>query len=142
MRLSQAEKQEFLAAPHVGVIAVPEPDGPPLAVPIWYHYTPGGDAWVLTGSRSRKAAALRSTGRCTLVAQTVEPRVRYVSVACRVVEERPSTPDDQRAMASRYLQGDALEGYLEHARDDEALASEVVVVLRPTQWLGADLTLG
>ncbi|HAS08990.1 MAG TPA: pyridoxamine 5'-phosphate oxidase, partial [Acidimicrobiaceae bacterium] len=42
------EREQFLADVHVGVLAVERPDGPPLAVPVWYDYRPGGELWVLT----------------------------------------------------------------------------------------------
>jgi nitroimidazol reductase NimA-like FMN-containing flavoprotein (pyridoxamine 5'-phosphate oxidase superfamily) len=40
--MSEHERQEFLAGVHVGVISIERVDGPPLTVPIWYGYEPGG----------------------------------------------------------------------------------------------------
>ena len=44
-RMTEQEREAFLADLHVGVISIPRPDGPPLTVPIWYDYEPGGDIW-------------------------------------------------------------------------------------------------
>ena len=42
LSMSRQEREAFLAALHVGLLAVDRPDGPPLVVPIWYRYTAGG----------------------------------------------------------------------------------------------------
>ena len=139
MALERDDAQALLARPLVAVIAVEEAGKPPLAVPIWYSYEPGGDAWVITERDSLKARALRAAGACTLVVDEVQPRTRYVSVACTVVDERAATPDDGRAMAERYLPPEAVEGYLEFAGQN--IGAEVVLTLRPTRWRSADLTV-
>ena len=59
--------------------------------------------------------ALAATGRFSLMVDTVEPRTMYVSVEGPVAESRPSTDDEVRAMAARYLSGAALDGHLEFA---------------------------
>lgn len=140
MSLSRDTEQTVLAQPHVAVIAVDEAGRPPLAVPIWYAYEPGGDAWIITERDSLKAKAIRAAGACTLVVDEVQPRTRYVSVACDLVDERPATPDDGRAMAERYLPPEAVEGYLEFAGAN--IGAEVVLTLRPIRWRSADLTVG
>jgi len=58
--MSAAEREEFLPGVHVGVLsAAVGTAGRTLAVPVWYSYQPGGLLTVLTGRRSRKAAAIR-----------------------------------------------------------------------------------
>ena len=42
LAMSEHERQEFLAGVHIGVISIERVDGPPLTVPIWYGYEPGG----------------------------------------------------------------------------------------------------
>lgn len=140
MALERDDAQALLAEPLVAVIAVEEDGRPPLAVPIWYSYAPGGDVWVITERGSLKARALRAARTCTLVVDEVQPRTRYVSVACDLVDERRATPADGRAMAERYLPPDAVEGYLEFAGQN--IGAEVVLTLRPTRWRSADLTVG
>jgi nitroimidazol reductase NimA-like FMN-containing flavoprotein (pyridoxamine 5'-phosphate oxidase superfamily) len=48
---SETERQEYLAALHVGVLSVAAADGrPPASVPIWYDYTPGGNILINTAA--------------------------------------------------------------------------------------------
>ena len=62
--MSAAEREEFLAGVRVGVLSAAIGEvGQTLAVPVWYSYRPGGLVTVLTGRRSRKAAAIRAAGR-------------------------------------------------------------------------------
>ena len=50
LTMSRAEREEFLAGVHVGVLSVASGDGGgPLAVPVWYAYQPGG-----TGERDHR----------------------------------------------------------------------------------------
>ena len=139
MALSASEKQEFLAQPHVAAFSVAEPGRGPLTVPVWYAYEPGGKPWITIGPGSRKATALAATGRFSLMVDTVEPRTMYVSVEGPVAASRPSTDDEVRAMAARYLSGAALDGYLEFAFGQ--LGEHLTVILEPEHWLGADLTM-
>ena len=72
--MSAAEREEFLAGVHVGVLsAAVGKVGRTLAVPVWYSYQPRGLLTVLTGRRSRKAAAIRSAGRFGLCVQDDSP---------------------------------------------------------------------
>jgi uncharacterized protein len=60
---NEAERQEFLAAKHVGVLSVDAIDGrPPASVPMWYDYTPGGNVRVNTRPASRKAKLIERCG--------------------------------------------------------------------------------
>ena len=129
---------EFLAEPHVSIIAVASPSGPPAAVPLWYSYTVGGRIWIITEGTSRKRRLLARTGCATLVVDEVAPRTRYVSVDCELVDARPATSQDQRELASRYLSADALEAYL--ATVAANIPNEQRLTLQPTHWRFADLT--
>ena len=40
LQMTQAEREAFLAEPHIGVIALNEPDRGPLAAPIWHLTAP------------------------------------------------------------------------------------------------------
>ena len=43
--MSQAEREEFLAGVHVGVLSVGAGEGrAPITTPVWYSYQPGGQA--------------------------------------------------------------------------------------------------
>src|SRR5438876_11817325 len=58
LRMSEDERQAFLAGVHIGVISIEREDGPPLTVPIWYGYEPSGNVWVTTGTDSLKSKLL------------------------------------------------------------------------------------
>lgn len=130
--------QLFLAEPHVATIAIGGA-ATPLAVPIWYDYSPGGDLWIATGAESLKARRLRASGGCTLVVDTVTPRTRYVSVECELESEGAPSLENTRALAERYLPAEQAAGFVEYA--EQNLAAEARFVLRPVKWRSADLTM-
>lgn len=129
--MEQPDAERFLAEPHVGVLAVAAPDGPPAAVPLWYDYKPGGEVRILTGPTSRKARLLAETRTATLVVDTVTPGTVFVSVELELVGSRPGTADDVRSMAGRYLEGAALDGYLAFAGSE---LEEDLYTFRPRRW--------
>jgi nitroimidazol reductase NimA-like FMN-containing flavoprotein (pyridoxamine 5'-phosphate oxidase superfamily) len=132
-RMTQEEREAFLASLHVGVLAIPS-DGAPLTAPIWYDYKPGGDIWVLTGPKSRKGRLLKEGSQITLVAQQESLPYAYVSVEGTVTAIAPEADGDTLHMATRYL-GEALgRGYAEA----NAGAESVRVTIRPDRWLTVD----
>ncbi|MGC4932796.1 pyridoxamine 5'-phosphate oxidase family protein [Gordonia sp. DT30] len=138
MALSIEERQSFLAEPHIGALSIEAgSDRAPLVVPIWYQYQPGGDLWFLTGTGSRKMKLLTAAGRCSLMAERLEPSIRYVAISGPVVATAPGTGDELAEMAARYLPADKVAGYVEFASGDHGAQSRVTV--RPEQWLSADL---
>ena len=58
----------FLAAPHIGMLAVERRSGPPIGSPVCYGYEPGGDVVFSIGRNSAKAKALRAAGVASLYA--------------------------------------------------------------------------
>ena len=99
--MSAAEREEFLAGVHVGVLsAAAGKEGRTLAVPVWYSYQPGGLLTVLTGRRSRKAVAIRAAGRFGLCVHDDRAPYRYVSVEGPVVGEEELDPAERLAMAA------------------------------------------
>lgn len=138
MTLSKSEREAFLSEPHVAALSVEaEPGRAPLTVPIWYHYTPGGRPWLLTGTESRKLNLIRAAGRFTLMVDSVSPKIMYVSVSGDAVDMTAGTREDLRTMASRYLPAEAVEPYLEMAERDHG--PQTKVYLEPRQWLSLDL---
>ncbi len=134
MELSTEAAQALLAEPNVAVIAIDRPGHAPLAVPIWYDYSPGGDIYIVTPPESFKARVLRASGRCTLVVDTVTPRLTYVSVECELGEEFPASHEHSRRMATRYLPAEAVQGFV------DSVPAEGLFTLRPTRWRTADLS--
>ncbi|WP_243794263.1 pyridoxamine 5'-phosphate oxidase family protein [Saccharopolyspora gloriosae] len=138
MALSAQEREQFLAEPHIGSLAVAwTSDRAPLTVPIWYQYSPGGELWINTGPDSRKAQAIRDAGRFSLMVQRTEPTVRYVSVEGPVTRTATGTDELSREMAERYLPPEKVAGFLEYERTQ--LGEHMAIYMRPEHWLSADL---
>jgi hypothetical protein len=138
--LSVRDRELFLAEAHVAALSVSAgPGRGPFTVPIWYQYTPGGEAWVLTEARSRKARLIEEAGRFTLMVERVMPTVRYVSVEGPVTRTVPETDELLREITERYLPADKVPAYLEFAR---TLSAQAAIYLRPERWLTADLGPG
>lgn len=137
MALSVAEREQFLAEPHIGALSVVERlDRAPLTVPIWYQYTPGGELWVNTPPDSRKARAIAATGRFSLMVQRTEPTARYVSVEGPVIRTAPGSHELTWEMAARYLPADKVAAYVEYER---TLGEHFAIYMRPEHWLSSDM---
>ena len=139
--MSVAEREQFLAGLHVGILSVAaKGEGEvrgrgPIAVPVWYDYQPGGQVSVITGRNSRKARAIRATGRMSLCAQDEAPPYRYVSVEGPVVLEEVEF-DERLAMARRYLGREGGDRYM--ASEPDSASEDLVVRMTPEHWLGVD----
>lgn len=138
MALSVDEREEFLAQPHIGALAVAETGGrAPLVVPIWYQYTPGDELWIHTPPGSRKAQAIQSAGRFSIMVQRTEPTIRYVSVEGPVTRVGAASHERSWEIAARYLPPEGVAGYVELA--ETQLGEHVPIYMRPEHWLSADL---
>lgn len=133
--MTQAEREAFLAEARVGVLAVEQPAGPPIAVPVWYAYAPGGLLSISTDGGSRKAVLIRAAGRFTLCVQDERRPYKYVSVECALAAVERAAMDERRALAIRYLGPD--EG-ARFAADLEDSESEVMLRARPVKWRTVD----
>ncbi len=133
LRMTQTERESFLADLHVGVLAIPS-DGAPLTAPIWYSYEPGGEIWVLIGPGSRKGRLLSEGSRVTLVAQQEAVPYAYVSVEGTVTAIQPPGDSDTLNMAVRYLGEEMGKGYAQANAQGES----VRVSIRPDRWLTVD----
>lgn len=136
-RMTESERQEFLAGLHVGVIGIERTDGPPLVVPVWYSYEPGGVVEVLTSASSVKGRLAAAAGRASLCAQQEELPYKYVSVEgpVEVVElDADAAHAAVEPMAIRYLGEKMGRGYAASS----AAADEIVIRLRPDRWFSVD----
>lgn len=134
--MTQAEREAFLAALHVGVLSVADPAGRgPLTVPVWYSYQPGGVVSVATGSGSRKARAIREAGRFSLCAQDERPPYKYVTVEGPAVFEAASV-EERTELARRYLGDKGADEFMAANPD----ADDIIIRLTPERWLAADFT--
>ncbi|MER6714544.1 pyridoxamine 5'-phosphate oxidase family protein [Streptomyces sp. NPDC000877] len=139
MPLPLPEREVFLSQPHVAALSVGRsaPGRAPLSVPVWYWYEPGHDLWLMTGRDSVKAKAIAAAGCVTLLVERLEPTIRYVSVEGPVVSREPSTPEEMKALAFRYLPAEKVEDYLRVAQHEQG--PQITVRIRPEHWLSADL---
>lgn len=135
---SEPDRQEFLAALHVGVLSVAADDGrPPASVPIWYDYVPGQNIRVNTGASSRKAKLIKQAGVVTLVVQREEPPYQYVVVEGTVVETTQPTPLEVREeIAIRYLGDEGGRAFVQALAGQES----VLFTIRPDRWITADFS--
>jgi len=134
-KMTQSEREAFLADVHVGVLSIPRSGADaPLSAPIWYDYEPGGEIRLLTGAESRKGVLLSEGTRVTLVAQQEALPYAYVSVEGAVTAIRPATTEDTRPMAQRYLGEEMGNDYA----DANAGNSSIHVTIRPQRWLTVD----
>jgi PPOX class probable F420-dependent enzyme len=134
--MSVAEREQFLAGVHVGVLSVAENgDRVPLAAPVWYDYQPGGLVSVITARGSRKGVALAAAGRMSLCAQDENPPYRYVTVE-GPVEIEELDPADRLAMARRYLGAEGGDQYV--ASNPDPAGENVMIRMHPEHWLTVD----
>ena len=137
LAMSRAEREAFLADVHVGIVSISEEVRGPLSVPVWYHYTPGGELRFATGDTSRKRRLIERAGRASLCAQTETAPYCYVSVEGPAQLDRLDFERDVREMALRYLGPRMGEAYL-RATYPKGSSSEILVRLRPERWHSAD----
>jgi len=133
LHMSRAEREEFLAEVHVGVLSVAADSASPLTVPIWYTYSPGGTVNVSTGRGTRKAAAISAAGRFSLCVQDERPPYKYVTVAGPVVIEEASAAE-RLELARRYLGAEGGDAYMAANPG----GTQVMIRMTPENWLTAD----
>jgi hypothetical protein len=138
MALSQEEREQFLAEPHIAALSVDAGDTRgPLTVPIWYQYAPGGEPWILTAPGSRKARLIEANGFFSLMVERLEPTTRYVAVDGAVSRIESGTDAQLEEVTRRYLSAEAADRYLEFARKE--LGAHVAIYMQPQHWLSADM---
>jgi uncharacterized protein len=141
-RMTQQERQEFLAEPHVAVLSVAAGgDRPPHTTPVWYGYLPGGDITFFTGTqgrRSRKAGLIEKAGVLSLTVQREEFPYRYVTVEGTVVgADRPPSVEQMLAVARRYLPEEQAQWFVKVELDHPS-PEFVLFTVRPDRWLTFD----
>ncbi len=132
------EWQEFLAGDHVAVMAVAsDDDRPPLAVPVWYHYEPGGMLTFFTGTQgrvARKTRLIQEAGVLSMVFQDERIPYHSVSVECRVESIDPSPNAGQvLAIVRRYLPEEHALGFAA-SETSQPGSPFVLFTLQPERW--------
>jgi len=117
-KMTDAELDELLAAPEIGVLCTVDPHGRPEGSPIWFEAS-GGKIYVHVGRDSKKARNVRSNPNVSL---TVDTRVApYRGAVLRgTVRERSYDGVLSRRVATRYLGADMGEAYLASTAGTEA----------------------
>ncbi|GII86739.1 hypothetical protein Ssi03_47290 [Sphaerisporangium siamense] len=140
--LTPAERESFLAEPRIGVLSVAgDDDRPPLTVPVWYAYQPGGNITFFTGTQgrtARKTRLLERAGKLSFCVQRPEAPYKYVTVECTVVgADRKPTVADVVTITSRYLPEDVAHGFAEGEVGNPS-GTFVLFTARPDRWLSFD----
>lgn len=135
--MTTTEREQFLAALHVGILGIERPDGPPLTVPIWYAYEPGGELWFLTSPDSVKGRLLKQSMRFSLCAQSEAPPYKYVSVEGSATISPADKETHSRPMAHRYLGQKGGDRYVD-AGGGDADGESVRVSMTPERWFSVD----
>ena len=137
--LIEQDRQDFLAEPRVAVLSVASDDErPPLTVPVWYGYQPGGNLSFFTstlGRKARKARLIEKAGVLSLSVQHPELPYRFVTVEGSVVQtDRPPSAKQMLAVVCRYLPEEMAQQFVaaELDRPDSQL---VLFTVRPDRWL-------
>ena len=142
--MTEQERQTFLAEPRVGVLSVAsDDDRPPLTVPIWYAYQPGGEITFFTGTfgrKARKTALIQKAGRISFSVQHPEFPYRYVTVEGSVVHiGQPPSKDQILDIVRRYLPEDQAQGFAESVLAGSG-PDFVHFTVRPDRWITADFS--
>ena len=119
LAMTQSEREQFLSDLHVGVLGIERPDGPPLTVPVWYIYEPGGELWFLTSLDSVKGRLLQQSMRFSLCAQSESLPYKYVSVEGTATISPADKELHSRPMAHRYLGVKGGDSYVESGADGD-----------------------
>jgi PPOX class probable F420-dependent enzyme len=135
LTMTETEREQFLAAPRVGVLSVAAGERGPITVPVWYDYQPGGTVSVITGRSTRKALAIQAAGRMSLCVQDEQPPYRYVSVEGPVVTGEPG-PSDRLGMARRYLGTEGGDQFV--AANPDPGGEMIVLRMSPERWTAQD----
>jgi PPOX class probable F420-dependent enzyme len=134
--MTSSEREEFLAGLHVGVLGIERADGPPLVLPVWYSYEPGGEVVVLTTASSLKGRLVAAAGRASLCAQEEALPYKYVSVegSVEIDDLGGDAHDAVVPMAIRYLGEEMGTAYAANS----SAPDEIRIRLRPERWYSVD----
>jgi PPOX class probable F420-dependent enzyme len=134
LSMAAAEREQFLADFHVGILSIEREDGPPLTVPIWYMYEPGGELWFLTEPDSLKGRLLKKSMRFSLCAQSESLPYKYVTIEGTATISDADKELHSRPMAQRYLGVKEGNKYADRGSD----SNSVRVSTRPERWFSVD----
>ncbi len=136
--MTEQERDQFLAEPHVAFLDDLDGGRPADAVPLFYDYEPGRTLSIFTWNRDRTAQGSLTTTLDSLVSLTVwreECPCTYVAVEGRIVRrsERPSA-EDVFAIARRYAGEDEARSFTEMVLKSPE-TDLIVFTVQPERWL-------
>jgi nitroimidazol reductase NimA-like FMN-containing flavoprotein (pyridoxamine 5'-phosphate oxidase superfamily) len=134
--MTRDEREEFLAAVHVGILSADEPGRGPLSVPVWYLYQVG-EIVVVTRPEARKARLLGVGARVSFCVQSEDMPPKYVTIQGRVVSAEAADVDrDLKPIVRKYLGAEVGDAYVDNTRPNGT--NEIVVRIRPERWYSRD----
>lgn len=144
--MTKEAREAFLAEPHVGVLSVAgTPGRPPLSVPTFYAYEPGGELTMFTGTQRRtprRIDQVRATGQATLVVQREEHPPAYVTVEAELVSiDQPPAEEGLLRIARRYMPAEYATGFVSGELGDPG-STIMLLTFRPVRWFSSDMSQG
>ncbi|MDI9933674.1 pyridoxamine 5'-phosphate oxidase [Rhodococcus sp. IEGM 1354] len=135
LKMTVAERTEFLRGSHVAVIAVERADNkPPLSVPIWYRLDEAGDLEIWTELGSMKERFIREAGRFSLTVHHDIWPYQFVSVGGPASIREGITREGVIPIVERYVSADEMDAYLDANYTEDA----VLITMRPKVWNSVD----
>lgn len=134
LKMTPAERAEFLADNHVAIIGIERGNKPPLTVPIWYRVDDAGDIEIWTELGSMKERLIRAAGRFSLAVQQETTPYRYVSVGGPASIREGVPREGVLPIVRRYVSDEEMDEYLGANYTDKA----VLITMRPEVWNSAD----
>lgn len=143
-KMSEQQREEFLADTHVGVLSVAGgPGQAPTSVPTFYAYEPGGELTMFTGTQRRapkRIDRIKEAGVVSFVVQREQMPPAYVTVEAELVSTSKPTHEQMLTIARRYMPEEHAQGYVQtELGDPENLV--ILLTFRPTRWLTSDTSL-
>jgi PPOX class probable F420-dependent enzyme len=102
MTLDDQAIQRFLATKEVAVLASLQPDGAPLAMPMWFLHDPGSLTMISVDGLQKVRNLRRDPRVCVVVEAADAAGIRGVTVQGRT--EFLADDAERRALASRFLE--------------------------------------
>jgi uncharacterized protein len=142
--MTEQGRQAFLAEPHIGVLSVANgSERPPLTMPLFYHYEPGGNITFFTGTQGRKAqkiALIEKAGAVSLSVQRQEWPYKYVTVEGTVIQtDRPPGAEQVLAIVRRYMPEERAQAFAKTELEfPETQSQFVLFTVQPDRWFTAD----
>ena len=134
LQMTKDEREKFLADLHVGVVGLERPDGPPLVVPVWYMYEPGGELWFVMDNNSVTGRLLQKSMRFSFCVQSESLPYKYVSVEGTANISPADKELHTRPLAHRYLGIKGGDKYVEGDDDSDSIRVSTV----PERWFTVD----